>query len=106
MGMREHDPLEVRDWVAETPDLLEDEPAVRLVERVDQGEVGAVPDQEGVHPAACVSANRPDARCELHVLESFRLTRSTKGGFIAERRVATRMGLFTALASGLDRKYG
>jgi hypothetical protein len=34
------------------------------------------------------------------------LTWSLKGGFIAERRVTTRMGLFTALASGLDRKYG
>src|SRR5215211_5586391 len=59
-----------------------------------------------MHAAACPSANRPDARCELHVLESFRLTWSLKGGFIAERRVTTRMGLFTALASGLDRKYG
>src|SRR5215218_7923517 len=59
-----------------------------------------------MHPAACLSANRPDARCELHVLESFRLTWSLKGGFIAERRVTTRMGLFTALASGLDKKYG
>jgi len=34
------------------------------------------------------------------------LTRSVKGGFIAERRVTSRMGLFTAFASGLDRKYG
>src|SRR5215204_3913188 len=67
--------------MAKTAELLKDEPAVRLIERVDQRQLGALPDQVGVHPAARMSADRPDARRKLHAFESFRLTRAAKGCF-------------------------
>ena len=59
------DALQVARRTAERVDRLQHETGVALEERVDERQLSARVDQEGVHATACLVAERVHARCEL-----------------------------------------
>ena len=65
VAVRDRDPLQVGWAPAERPDRLEHEPRVAFEERVDEGELAAVVDQERVNVPALAVAEAVDSRCEL-----------------------------------------
>jgi hypothetical protein len=65
MAVRDRDPLQVARLAPELSDRSEDTAAVVLKQRVDQGQLAGVVEQEGVHAAALGVAEAVDARREL-----------------------------------------